>query len=103
MALQLALLPIAAMFKTIAVLIFFRILFSLGVGIAVFTGFNFLLDQVKIEMFNSFSDAGALFPIVIDFLGLLQVDVFINLIVSALAIRIAIKAPSGILKRFFIG
>ena len=80
-----------------------RALVSLGIGIAVFTGVNLLLDSLKTEIFTAINNAGALAPTVINVMGMLQFDVFINMIFSAYAIRLAFIAPGGILKRFFLG
>jgi len=80
-----------------------RALFALGVGISVFVGFDVLLDNLKGAIFDNLNEAGTLFPLVINFLGLAQVDVAIQLVISAQLLRITFHAPNYVLKKFFIG
>lgn len=65
--------------------ILFRILAALGIGIATFTGLSVVLGQLQSYMLGHF---GGLPPFMLQALGMMNVDVFINMIISAYAFRL---------------
>lgn len=81
-------LGLAAVLGASAKPILFRILLALGIGIATYTGSEALLGSMQNLVIAQF---GGLPDNVIRALGMANVDVFINMIFSAFAIRIAIS------------
>ncbi|MNG10201.1 hypothetical protein D3C84_936570 [compost metagenome] len=65
-----------------------KILTSLGIGMVSYVGINLLLAQVKSYILSSFSGA----PVdVLSILGMLKVDVSINIILAAVTARAVIS------------
>lgn len=69
-----------------------RLAISLGVGVAVFTGADFLLDGVKS---NILSTIFSLPPEAIQMIGVLNIDKAINIILSAVTIKFTFKSMGG--------
>lgn len=73
-----------------------RILVALGIGAVVYTGFDFILDQIVNQVIANFSSIGGLTAQVI---GILNVDTAVNIIMSAYSIRMTYKFSSGAFKQ----
>lgn len=79
-----------------------RILISLGIGIATFAGVKTLVDQAKALIVTQL---GGLSGDVINVLALCKVDVAINILFSALIVRLTLQGMSaaGAITRFKVG
>lgn len=73
-----------------------RILVALGVGAVVYSGFDFILDQVHTQVVSSLGGIGGITANVI---GILNIDTAVNIILSAYAIRLTYKFGAGALKQ----
>lgn len=73
-----------------------RILVALGIGAVVYSGFDFILDQIMTQVVANLSAIGGITAQVI---GLLNVDTAVNIILSAYSIRMTYKFSAGALKQ----
>lgn len=73
-----------------------RILFSLGIGFATFTGFQVALDALKADVIAGMQGLPAT---VVTVLSLLQVDRGVSLVLSAWLGVVALRLANGVLTR----
>lgn len=69
-----------------------RVALAFGVGFAVYTGMDAVLDQVHSLALAQY---GALPSAVVGMLGLMRVDQALNLILSAVAVRLTLEGLTG--------
>jgi hypothetical protein len=75
-----------------------RALISAGIGYAAFKGIDTSISWAKQHFFEA---AGGLPPVSIQVLGLMQVDTAVNMLVSALVMRLTFKGmTAGVMKSF---
>lgn len=70
-----------------------RLLISFGVGAVVFTGLSVLLDDIASLAFGSLSGIP---PQVSSIIGILNIDVAFNIIISAYTIKLTLKTLGGL-------
>lgn len=70
-----------------------RVLISLGVGSVVFTGMTVLLNSIEMQILSGFT---SLPPIVANIAGLLEMDTFVTVILSALSVRVTLVTFGGL-------
>ncbi len=68
-----------------------KILGYFGLGLATFTGFNFLIDQLEQFVFNRFNSIPA---DILNILLLTKVDVGLSILFSSMSVAIAIKVAT---------
>lgn len=73
-----------------------KVLLALGIGYISFQGFDFLVESTKNDVMASL---GSLSPLTVQLLGVLKVGVCINIMFSAVVIRLTLNgALNGIKK-----
>lgn len=73
-----------------------KVLLALGIGYISFQGFDFLVESTKNDVMASL---GSFSPLTVQLLGVLKVGVCINIMFSAVVIRLTLNgAMSGIKK-----
>lgn len=70
-----------------------RVLISLGIGYTAYSGFNVLLDFIKTRIFL---ELAGLDPVVIGIVSVLQIDTAINILSSAVAVRLVIQGVTAL-------
>lgn len=73
-----------------------RVLFSLGIGFATFTGFTVALDSIKADVIGGMQ---GLPVVVVEVLSTLRVDQGLSLIFSATLAVVALRVTNGALTR----
>jgi hypothetical protein len=74
-----------------------QVLIALGISVITYSGVDLLLDRLKADTLSAFSGLPA------DLVGLLaymKVGVAMNIIMSAVAVRMTLSGLSGVVKRF---
>lgn len=71
-----------------------RVLIGLGVGVVVFNGVSLLVTEAKSRAFNYLDQASAVGQIG-QFMGILQIGTCINILFSALMIRLVLHGLTG--------
>jgi len=80
-----------------------RVLLSLGISYAVFTGVDAALTAVKQDAFTALASATGFAPQMAAFIGVLQIGTCMNIIFSAWAARLVLAGmTSGTIKRMVI-
>lgn len=95
----LPLLAIGGFIASIAGPVAVRVLLALGVGIATFTGLDVAVGVLK-ETIQG--DLAGLPAVVIQFAGILRIDVAVNLIFGAITGRLALQGLSGAVSKFVL-
>lgn len=73
-----------------------KILLSLGIGYVSFVGFDYFVDVTKTDVISSL---GSMAPLTVQLLGVLKVGVCVNIMFSAVVIRLTLNgALNGIKK-----
>ena len=76
--------------------IVFRVLAFLGIGLIVYNGAEIVIEEFAAPIRNSLSN---LPPQLAQVFGILQIDIFATLIISAYASRVAVQAATGVFRR----
>jgi hypothetical protein len=79
--------------------IVFRGLAALGIGIAVYSGMDTLVDTMKTYIQARFTDVNALIPQVFDLLVYIQIDVALQMVFSAFVAVTAIAPIRWVYKK----
>jgi len=80
-----------------------RVLISLGIGFAVFTGVDASLAYVKTEAMASLASATSIAPQLASFVGVLQIGTAFNIVFSAWSARLVLAGiTGGTLKRMVV-
>lgn len=74
----------------------FRTLALLGIGVITYTGSTVALDELSSFVTNQFSSIP---PQVSQALGILRIDVFMSIIISAYSIKVSIQTARGAYKK----
>lgn len=69
-----------------------RVLISLGIGVATFTGMTSLLGVVKAQAFQSLSSMPSS---VVNIIGILNIDTAFSIVMSAYAIKLTMRTMGG--------
>lgn len=78
----------------------FKVMISLGIGFAVYSGIDALMDSIAL---NIISNLNAIDPQIKNILGLMKVDKAINVIVSACGVRLILKGvTNGVFRKLEI-
>jgi hypothetical protein len=74
-----------------------RVLVSLGIGYVAFTGIGAMMDSVKVDVLGAIGSQG---PLVASLAGVLQIGTCVNIIMSAITIKLSLMGlTSGTLTR----
>lgn len=80
-----------------------RVLLSLGISYAVFTGVDAALSGIKQEAFLALAGATSFAPHMASFVGVLQIGTCLNIVFSAWAARLVLAGmTSGTIKRMVL-
>lgn len=90
------LIPIGVWLASIMGPLVARVLLSLGVGVVTYKGVDSMLEGVKSEVQGAWSGVGADIVTIASMAGL---DVFMNLVISAIIAAITLKLVSGAIKK----
>lgn len=71
-----------------------RVLVGLGIGVAVFTGVSSLINTAKATAFQYLDTAASVVQIA-QYMGMLQIGTCINILFSALMIRLTLRGLQG--------
>ncbi|MEK8084886.1 DUF2523 family protein [Aquabacterium sp. A3] len=71
-----------------------RVLVGLGIGVAVFSGVSTLINTARTTAF-SYLDSAATFAQIAQYMGLLQIGTCVNILFSALIIRLTLRGLQG--------
>jgi hypothetical protein len=69
-----------------------RVLLSLGIGFVTYSGITILLDSILDQIFNNFS---LLPPEIMNYIAVLQIGTCINILSSAVIIRLTLNGLTG--------
>ena len=83
----------------VAVPMLFRLLSAVGVGWVSYNGIDALMNNLEGVVHSQFA---GLPTAIVQIAALLKVDVFINIIFSAYAVRFALATTNGVLNKMFI-
>ncbi len=79
----------------------FKLLGSLGIGYAVFSGIDVLMDTLNTYIQSQIANTGQLGPAIVQMLGVLRVADGLNLILSAVSVRyLFLGAVGGSIRKF---
>lgn len=79
-----------------------RVLFSLGMGYVTYSGFDYMLGNIKDMVLSNFSGAG---PVILGMLYVGKVDVCISIIFSAILIKLTLNGvnkANGTMTKFTV-
>lgn len=69
-----------------------KVLFALGIGYVTFNGVNTLMDYARNQLQ---SYIGALPPEMLQIVGLMNIDIYINMVISAMVIKLGFKGVTA--------
>ena len=71
-----------------------RVLVGLGIGVAVFTGVSTLINSARSTAFG-YLDTASGFAQIAQYMGMLQIGTCVNILFSALIIRLTLRGLQG--------